>query len=109
MAYAMTLPMATEDEKWGNHIVHCVFAKMFTIFDIDDASTAFRFKCDEDDFERLCEIEGIAPSSYIGRYGWVQVDRSDILLMAESKALLTKSHRLVVEKLSKRRQREVFG
>ncbi len=101
--------MATEDVKWADHLVFSVASKMFAMFDVDDRSTRFRFKCDDDDFDALCEREEIAPSSHIGRYGWVNIDRADVLPMEEARALLTKSHRLVVGGLSKKKQREILG
>jgi len=101
--------MATEDVKWADHLVFSVASKMFAMFDVDDGSTRFRFKCDDDDFDALCEREDIEPSSHIGRYGWVNIDRADVLPMDEARAILTKSHRLVVGKLSRKKQLEILG
>ncbi len=109
MDHCRTLPGATEDIKWGDHLVFSVATKMFAIFDVDDSSAQCRFKCDDEDFDALCEHEGIAPSSHIGRYGWVNVDRANMLPVEEMKALISKSHRLVVGGLSKKKQREILG
>ena len=102
------LPGATEDIKWADHLVFSVAAKMFAIFDVEDDSRAVRFKFDEDDFDRLCEYEGIAPASHVGRYGWVSFEDVDNHDFAELKDLLTKSHRLIVGKLSKKKQNDIW-
>lgn len=107
--HSRKMPAATEDIKWGDHLVFSVATKMFVLFDVDDASRAVRFKCDEEDFDRLCEREGVAPSAYVGRYGWVEFEDADEHDLNELKRFISKSHRLVVSKLSMRKQREVFG
>ena len=103
------LSRATEDVKWADHLVFSVATKMFAIFGVEDENRAVRFKCDEDDFDRLCELEGIAPSSHIGRYGWVAFEDVNNHDLTQLKDLLTKSHRLVVGKLSKKKQSEIWG
>lgn len=109
MDHCRSLPLVTEDVKWADHHVFSVASKMFAMFDVDERSTRFRFKCDDEDFDALCERAEIEPSSHIGRYGWVNIERADVLPMDEAKALLTKSHRLVVGGLSKKKQREILG
>lgn len=100
------LPGATEDIKWGDDLVFSVGGKMFAAFDVD-GERQFGFKCDDDDFDRLTELEGIIPAPYLARAGWVQVQRAGGLSAAEKKRLLRRSYDLVKAKLPKRVQREI--
>jgi len=95
----------TEDVKWGAAHVFSVDTKMYAWFGLDDRG--YSFQCDEGDFDLLTEREGIIPAPYAARMGWVNAGRGAKLPRAEARKLLTKAHRIVSGKLSKKRQREL--
>lgn len=95
------LPAVTEDIKWGDNLVFSVGNKMFCVIDVDDASQ-FSFKCDEDDFDRLCDVPGIVPAPYAARFGWVKIQNRQALSASETRSLIRKSYDLVRAKLPKR-------
>lgn len=96
--FCRSLPGATEDVKWGEHHVFSVGGKMFAAFDLEGESRV-GFKCDDEDFDRLTERDGIIPAPYAARFGWVRVTRRGVLKAAEARALLAKAHALVGAKL----------
>lgn len=106
-AFCRSLPGATEDIKWEDHLMFCVGAKIFAGFGVDESDDSFGFKCDDDDYNRLTELgernaDSIIPAPYAARFGWVKVMRAGALPDAELRALLRKSYDLVAAKLPKR-------
>ena len=93
----------TEDIKWENDLVFSVGGKMYATFDPARPDTP-SFKCDEFDFHRLTTLDGIRPAAYLARAGWITLLRPDALPLDETLALLTKSHDLVMARLSRRVQ-----
>lgn len=106
-AFCRSLPGATEDIKWEDHLMFCVGAKIFAGFGVDESDDSFGFKCDDDDYNRLTELgertnDSIIPAPYAARFGWVKVMRPGSLPDAELRTLLRKSYDLVAAKLPKR-------
>ncbi|GJM20078.1 MAG: hypothetical protein DHS20C14_22910 [Phycisphaeraceae bacterium] len=104
--HCRTLVGTTEDVKWGAALVFSVVTKMYVMFDLED-QRQFSFQCDEDDFDRLTEMEGIIPAPYAARMGWVKVLPDAKITMPELRRLLTKAHGLIAQKLPKKTQREL--
>ena len=104
-----SLPGATEDIKWTDHLVFSIGGKMFAVADVDEKSTSIRFKVDDDRFLELTDRPGIIPAPYLARVKWVQLSNPKALPLAELKALVSQSHALVLARLSKKLQREILG
>lgn len=104
--FCRTLPGTTEDIKWEDHLVFSVGRKMYACMSVAD-SNGVSFKCDEEDNLRLTQIDGIIPTPYAARFGWVSVTRKGILKPAEIKALVRKSHQLVASCLPKKTRRQL--
>jgi len=99
-AFCMQLPGAREDLKWGSNRVFSVAEnKMFAIVDFLGEDLAF--KVDPDLFLGYVDRPGIRPAPYLARAFWVSVAMPPALGDAELKALLTRSHQLVVARLPK--------
>ncbi|HMJ08166.1 MAG TPA: MmcQ/YjbR family DNA-binding protein [Pyrinomonadaceae bacterium] len=96
--YCLSLPGATEDIKWGADLCFCIGAKMFAVTGVDSGGRV-SFKCTPEKFAELTERDGIDPAAYVGRYGWVYVEKPDALAESELKDLISESYRLVFEKL----------
>jgi predicted DNA-binding protein (MmcQ/YjbR family) len=101
--YCATLPGATRDVKWGADEVFSVARKMFAVFLVEDGrARTLSFKCDPERFLELTDQPGIVPAPYLARAHWVQVRASDALSQAEARALVARSHALVVARLPRK-------
>lgn len=103
---ALALPGTSDDVKWQDNYVIMVGGKMFAIFECD-APSLYAFKCDPEDFERLCERPGIIPAPYAARFGWVKVMKPGALKAAEAKKLIAKAHGLVLACLPAKKRAEI--
>ncbi len=107
--HALSLPGATQDVKWGADWVASVGGKMFFVTGVDDNTTmGVSFKADEHRFLELTGVPGIVPAPYLARVKWVQVQELKALPLAELKALVTRSHALVLARLPKKLQKELL-
>lgn len=108
--HAMTLPGATQDIKWGNDWVASVGGKMFLVGGRDPKTwKSCSFKVDPHRFLELTGLPGMAPAPYLARAGWVAVDNPKALPLSELKALVTRSHALVLATLTKKAQKEILA
>ena len=96
--FCMSMPHVTEDVKWGADLCFCVGEKMFAVTGLD-SSGEVSFKCTPEKFAELTERDGIIPAPYVARYHLVRVEKPDALAETELKDLISKSYKLVFEKL----------
>ena len=104
--FCLSLPKTTEDVKWGNDLCFLIAGKMFCVTGTG-AEMMASFKCDEEDFNELCEREGIIPAPYMARNKWVQVQKNSALTKSEWAHYIKKSYGLVASKLPKKTQKEL--
>ena len=101
-------PGATEQMQWGVDAVFKAGGKMFAVActDFSDYPNApvCSFKCDDEDFARLVEQEGVMPAPYLARATWVALDRWSALPDRELAVLVAKSYAIVRAGLSKKVQ-----
>ncbi len=102
-----SMPHAEPERKWGNVDTFLVRRKMFAILVLDarDRPTDLWFKVDAGRFLELTDRPGIRPAPYLARAGWVAIDDPRRFALAELRALIERSHRLVVAGLPRREQR----
>lgn len=101
--FAMALPGATQDIKWGADWVASVGGKMFFVLGPHPGPyTGCSFKVEEHRFLELTGLPGFKPAPYAARYHWVAVQDPKALSLAELKALVKRSHELVAGKLPKK-------
>jgi predicted DNA-binding protein (MmcQ/YjbR family) len=62
------------------------------------------FKVDPDALDHLVKRDGIVPAPYAARHSWVSVPDRRRVTVAEFKRFLAEAHRLIGEKLSKRKR-----
>jgi len=107
-AYCLSFPHVTENVQWGNDLVFKIAGKMFAAAVLEGASKyCLSFKCTEEEFAELIELEGIDPAPYAARYHWVALKSFDVLRETELKERLRKSYDLVFEKLAKKIKAEL--
>lgn len=108
--HAGGLPGATTDIKWGSVWVASVGSKMFLAGGPEPGAwNSCSFKVDEHRFLELSGLPGLAPSPYLARAKWVQLQDPKALPLGDLKALVERSHALVLAGLSKKLQREILG
>ena len=96
--YAMELPGATQDVKWGADWVASVGGKMFLVGGPHPGAwTHCSFKVDDHRFLELTGLPGFAPAPYAARYHWVAV-RTAALDVEEMTELVTDAWTMVVPK-----------
>lgn len=101
-SHAHGLPGAVADIKWGCDWVASVRGKMFFVGGPEPGRwKGCSFKVDDERFLELTGLPGFAPAPYLARAKWVKVADPKALPLAELKALVARSHALVVAKLPK--------
>src|SRR5690606_13253971 len=99
--FCVQRPGAREDYKWGGVRVFSVAGnKMFAALAF--VGDRLAFKVDADLFLGFCDRPGIHPAPYLARAHWISVAPPFALGDDELRALLTRSHQLVVARLPKR-------
>jgi predicted DNA-binding protein (MmcQ/YjbR family) len=107
---AQSLPGATIDVKWSGVWVASVGGRMFFAAGPEPGPwTSCSFKVDEHRFLELTGLPGMAPAPFLARVKWVQVTDPKALPLRDLKALVTRSHALVLGKLSRKLQRALLG
>jgi predicted DNA-binding protein (MmcQ/YjbR family) len=105
---ARSLPAATQDIKWQDHLVFSVGKKMFASFH-EPKCLPLGFKCSDLDFDRLVKRKGIIPAPYAARFGWVSIQEPKALPQREAQALIKKSYELVLAGLPKKLRAAIDG
>jgi predicted DNA-binding protein (MmcQ/YjbR family) len=104
--FCRALPGATEDVKWGDHLVFSVGEKMFAVFNVGDEEV-ITLKVDPAVFPILTREPGISPAPYLARASWIRLENTRVLPREQIEALLRESHELVASKLTKRLRRQL--
>ena len=108
--HALTLPGATNDIKWGVDWVASVGGKMFLVGGPEPGRwSGCSFKVDEHRFLELSGLPGLTPAPYLARAKWVRLSDPKALPLPELKALVERSHALVLAKLPKALQKEFLS
>jgi len=102
--HCLSLPHATEQVQWGDHLLFKIGGKMFAITATSPAPVKLSFKSTPEEFAELCERPDIIPAPYLARAHWVALESWDALPRAELKHRLTVAHGLVKASLPKKVQ-----
>ena len=101
--YCLTFENTTEDIKWGHVLTFCVSQKNFVLIGLDHDPPNLSFKCTQEDFNNLIEIDGFKPAPYLARSFWVQINDISLVTDTQMKFFLQKSHHLISIKKSKKK------
>lgn len=105
-AHCLSLPLATEEVQWEEHLLFKVAGKMFAIIAL--GGHRCNFKCTPEKYAELVEMPNIAPSSHnMWKYNWVTTETLTALPDAEFRELLTASYNLIRSALPKKLQAEL--
>ena len=108
-ALCRSLPGATEDIKWEATLVYSVGAKMFAATSTEKNATHLSFKVDDDLFLGLTGRAGIIPAPYLARAKWIRIENIHTMGEAELTGLIERAHAIILNKLTKKLQREILG
>ena len=100
--YCLSLPHATEEVQWENHLLFKIGGKMFAITSLEPSEVALSLKCTPEEFGGLSDLPGLMPARYLARAQWISLEREDALPAAEVKRLLRQSYDLVFAKLTRK-------
>ena len=104
--FCMSLPMATEEVQWEEHLLFKIGGKMFAIITIGGNRCAF--KSTPERYAELIEMADIVPSGYnMWKYQWVNTESLTALSDAEFRDDLRTSYDLVRASLTKKAQAEL--
>jgi predicted DNA-binding protein (MmcQ/YjbR family) len=99
----MAMPGATEQVQWGADLVFKVGGKMFAVAATETAAShRLSFKCSDEAFSELLEVDGIGPAPYLARAKWVALERFDALTDSEIQQRIADAYELVLAKLTKK-------
>ncbi|MFN0183775.1 MAG: MmcQ/YjbR family DNA-binding protein [Aquabacterium sp.] len=108
--HARSLPGCTEDIKWEVDWVASVGGRMFLVGGPQPGPwRGCSFKVDDHRFLELTGLPGFVPAPYLARAKWVKLADPKALPLADLKALVTRSHALVLAKCTKAEQRRILG
>jgi predicted DNA-binding protein (MmcQ/YjbR family) len=105
---ALQLKAVTEDLKWGEHLCFCVHEKIFLVLSLDETPVCASFKVTEEQFDELCEHDGIAQAPYFAKRQWVKVNDVALLTSEKWNHYINNSYHLVAAKLPKKLRLELF-
>lgn len=98
----LQLPHTSEGIKYGDQLCFMVAGKSFCSANIKYLER-IKFKVPDDDFEILCEKEGISAAPYGGvRFKWVQVAGFEFLAEKEWLFYINQSYQLIKASLPKK-------
>ena len=98
----LQLPHTSEGIKYGDQLCFMVEGKSFCSVHIKYLERV-KFKVPDEDFEILCEKEGISPAPYGGtRFKWVQVADFEYLTEKEWFFYINQSYQLIKASLPKK-------
>lgn len=96
--YCLSFPHATENLQWEDDLCFKVGGKIFVVLGLDSVPQPLSFKCTPEKFAELCELDGIRPAPYVGRYKWVMLEQLNALPQAVLEDLIRQSYQMVAAK-----------
>lgn len=106
-AICKSLPMVTEDIKWGHDLCFCIGGKMFCVAGLDQVPTSATFKVTDEEFEELSQTPGFKPAPYVAKYKWVMIEDITTLNRADWVKYIHQSYELVKAKLPNKIKKEL--
>ncbi len=100
-----SFPDVTEDMPWPDDLCFKIRGKIFASIVLSDGRyPRITLKVTPEAFHDLCEIEGISPAAYVGRYNFVTLANPNVLPAQELETLIRKSYELVEAKAPHKKQ-----
>jgi predicted DNA-binding protein (MmcQ/YjbR family) len=104
--FCLSLPAATEQVQWEDHLLFKVGGKMFAMTKLGGHMCNFR--CTPEKFLELVEMPNITPTAYnMWKYHWVTCESLTALPDREFRELLQGSYEIIRAKLPKKVRAEI--
>ncbi|MGI9100823.1 MAG: MmcQ/YjbR family DNA-binding protein [Terriglobales bacterium] len=108
-AYCLSFAGTSEGLQWGDALLFRVANKIFVTVSLGDVPPRFTVKCTPERCAEMLEVDGIRRAPYVGKHGWVEVKRIDLLPDEEMRELIAASYENVRRKLPKTLQAKLDG
>jgi predicted DNA-binding protein (MmcQ/YjbR family) len=96
-----SLPLVTEDIKWGNDLCFMIAGKMFCVTSMD-IPLKVSLKVTDEEFGEMTNRPGIIPAPYVARYKWILIEDVNIFTRKQWEHYIAQSYDLVRSKLPKK-------
>jgi predicted DNA-binding protein (MmcQ/YjbR family) len=103
----LSLPGATEQVQWEDHLLFKVGGKMFAITSLEPAPVWLSLKASPENFVEFTERPGVIPAPYLARAKWIALETPDALPLHELTRLLRESYDLVLAKLPQKSRQAI--
>ncbi|MDO5655870.1 MAG: MmcQ/YjbR family DNA-binding protein [Flavobacteriaceae bacterium] len=100
-------PSVNHDIKWGNHLCYTIGEKIFIIISLDEDPISASFKVTPEDFEILCDKNGVKQAPHLARNQWVMIEDISEFTTSEWSEFIRNSYKLISAKLSLKKQKEL--
>jgi predicted DNA-binding protein (MmcQ/YjbR family) len=107
--FAMSLPHATEQIQWEDHLLFKIGGKMFAITTLGPEGVRLSVKSTAEKFYELTEMPGVIPAPYMARNHWVALEQWNAIRRNEMEELIRESYDLVFAKLPKKTQAQLLA
>ncbi|EQA44358.1 YjbR protein [Leptospira broomii serovar Hurstbridge str. 5399] len=104
--FCKSLKATTVDVKWESNLVFSVFNKMYCMYGLENGTISFKVPPEE--WSEYVSTTGIIPAPYLAKNGWVRCNRLDLLKKQDLERSIRTSYRMVVERLPKKIQNQLF-
>lgn len=103
----LSLPMVTQDIKWGHDLVFSIGGKMFCVIGLDQVPTSASFKVTDEEFEEISTLPGFKPAPYVAKYKWVYIDDITRMKHSDWEKFINQSYNLVKAKLTNKIKKQL--
>lgn len=103
----LSLPMVTQDIKWGHDLVFSIGGKMFCVVGLDEVPTSATFKVKDEEFEEMSSSPGFKPAPYVAKYKWVMIEDITIMKHSDWEKFIHQSYNLVKAKLTNKLKKQL--
>lgn len=100
--FCLSLPLVTEDVKWGADLCFNIGKKMFCVTGLEEKPVGITIKVKDEDFEEIISNPGFRPADYLARYKWVTLDDINKISKKELERLIRQSYELIKAKVPKK-------
>lgn len=100
-------PGSTEDVKWEKDLCFLIGGKMYAVANLHQPFSV-SFKVLPEEFGELTTRPGITPAPYLAKHNWILIQDMEVFASKEWKYFLKQSYELTLNKLSKKKQKEIL-
>lgn len=105
--YCLSLPLVSEDIKWGNVLCFSLHSKLFLVISLDEVSKGVSLKVSDENFAALTEEVGYVQAPYFAKMKWIKVLDINCLSRDRWKFLIDEAYTLIKIKHTKKVQFEI--